>query len=415
MQYAVSQGIINLDDVRDSMKEKEKQRLLSKHKYKIFQDKDGRWKTTLPDESKKSKRRLIAKTSYNDLEKILIEYYATEEDKEVLGELKTIRDIYPVWLHYKSVKTNSSSYLKRIHNDWNKFYKNDPIVDIPINDLSYLILDEWAHSKIKNFHLTKKQYYNMTVIIRQIFIYAVDEGYIQENNFNRVKVNTKLFTKKHKPKSEEQVFLEEEETLLCEEALKRFKLRPKFLTPLAIVLNFHLGLRIGELVALKWSDISDNYIHIQRMEVAKYELVEGELIRHGVEVVEFTKSDSGDREIYLNTDAREILRQIRLISMKYGYYCNDYIFISNRNNRLTGGSFNKYLFSLCDAINIQHKSTHKVRKTAISTLIDLGLNINEVREIAGHEDEKTTLNNYCFNRKNKNETEKIIERMCKQA
>ena len=30
------------------------------HKYKIFQDKDKRWKTTLPDDTKKNGRRLIA-------------------------------------------------------------------------------------------------------------------------------------------------------------------------------------------------------------------------------------------------------------------------------------------------------------------------------------------------------------------
>ena len=51
--FLQSQGMINLDDVRNKMKETERQRLLSQHKYKIFQDKDGRWKTTILDPSKK--------------------------------------------------------------------------------------------------------------------------------------------------------------------------------------------------------------------------------------------------------------------------------------------------------------------------------------------------------------------------
>ncbi len=37
--------------------------------------------------------------------------------------------------------------------------------------------------------------------------------------------------------------------------------------PYAILLSFQLGLRVGELIALKWSDISKGVIHIQRQEV----------------------------------------------------------------------------------------------------------------------------------------------------
>lgn len=39
----------------------------------------------------------------------------------------------------------------------------------------------------------------------------------------------------------------------------------------------------------------------------------------------------------------------------------------------------------------------------------LRLNICKIREIAGHEDEKTTLNSYCFDRHKEPETEEILE------
>ena len=81
MYFLHSQGIIDLDDVQEKMKEQEKQRLLSKHNYKIFFDeKDNRWKTTVPDETKKNGRRLIARRNRNDLDKELIAYYAKIED-----------------------------------------------------------------------------------------------------------------------------------------------------------------------------------------------------------------------------------------------------------------------------------------------------------------------------------------------
>ena len=94
LNYAISQGIINMDDVRDSMIQKEQERLLSKHKYKIFQGKDKRWRTTLPDNSKKSGRRMVVKTKYEDLKKAIIDFYASEEDDNYEKEhLDTIRKI----------------------------------------------------------------------------------------------------------------------------------------------------------------------------------------------------------------------------------------------------------------------------------------------------------------------------------
>jgi integrase len=63
----------------------------------------------------------------------------------------------------------------------------------------------------------------------------------------------------------------------------------------------------------------------------------------------------------------------------------------------------------CEFINMDVKTSHKIRKTYISTLIDSGLNIDEIRRMAGHSDERTTYNNYCFNRRTNPQTEKIIE------
>ncbi len=38
------------------------------------------------------------------------------------------------------------------------------------------------------------------------------------------------------------------------------------------------------------------------------------------------------------------------------------------------------------------KSSHKARKTFVSSLLDAGINLNTVRKYAGHVDERTTLN-----------------------
>lgn len=418
-----SQGIIDLDDVQEKMKDKERKRLLSKHRYKIFLDeKDNRWKTTVPDETKKNGRRLIAKRDRESLENALIDYYAKIEDDLYLSEqLYTLETLFPLWLKYKVTQTDASSYGKRILVDWNKFYKDTPIVKELISDLTYLKLHNWAHEIVRKHSLTKKQYYNMAVIMRQCLDYACEPelGIITENPFSRIKIKKTIFAPKPKPSNNSQVFLTEEQIMLCEEARRKFHEREWCITPLIILLNFQLGLRIGELVALKWSDIEGDYLHVQRMEQSTYELsnVGNEVIAlpTGYAIVPHVKSDAGDRLVYINSHAKEILKTIQKICIKYDYHDEGYIYIKSRyKTRGTSRTLTKYLEDLCLSSGITNKSNHKIRKTKISAMFDHGININTIREQAGHEDERTSLNNYCFDQKGDKEKERLFEASANQ-
>lgn len=42
-------------------------------------------------------------------------------------------------------------------------------------------------------------------------------------------------------------------------------------------------------------------------------------------------------------------------------------------------------------------------------MFDNGININTIREQTGHEDEKTSLNNYCFDQKDDSVNKKLLE------
>ena len=67
----------------------------------------------------------------------------------------------------------------------------------------------------------------------------------------------------------------------------------------------------------------------------------------------------------------------------------------------------------CEAIGTITKTAHKIRKTYISSLIDSGLNIDEIRRQAGHSDERTTYGNYCFNRLDVSSTREVIDNALK--
>ena len=180
------------------------------------------------------------------------------------------------------------------------------------------------------------------------------------------------------------------------------------------MLNFQLGLRISEICAIKWEDIEGNYLHVQRMEVEDFSIVEDGVtaISNGLKVVPYTKSNAGDRKVYLNESAKKILRQIKETNIRYGYYDDGYVFIKSQGKtRGTTKAFSKYLYDLCISSGVVAKSSHKIRKTYISSLFDQGININTIREQAGHEDERTSLNNYCFDQN----TESVIETKLESA
>lgn len=153
------------------------------------------------------------------------------------------------------------------------------------------------------------------------------------------------------------------------------------------------------------------YIHIQRQAVREFTKVDDDGFKmkfSGFKVVEYTKSDDGDRYVYLTEVARKIIWLILKVNEQYGHKCEDYLFVYGKK-RISHYAIQSRVYRGCESIGIITKTMHKIRKTYISSLIDSGLNIDEIRRQAGHSDERTTYGNYCFNRLTSKETEGIME------
>lgn len=399
LSYCITRGIVNMDDVQDQMTKKFKKTILKHHNHKIWQGSDQRYRTHVSDNTKKSGRRLVVKTYEEDLLKYLGEFYGISESKE---NAISLEDLYPDWKSYKEIHTTAKNYIRRIHNDWEKYYAGTDIIKKPLNQLKTLDLDTWAHKLIKDNSMTKKQYYNATIIMRQSLDYAVVLGIITENPFSAVHIDGKRMFRRVKKKADAtQVYLKNEVEPIYKMAWEDFyspnKLKNK-LTPLAILFQFQTGVRIGELCVVSYSDIEDNqHLHIQRM--YRYETHE---------VIEHTKNFE-DRTVLLTSSARQIIETARAYQKEHGCRTDGYIF-SEDNTPLAPWSvaylYNKY----CDHLGIMRKSSHKTRKTYISALIDGKVNINTIREMVGHADERTTYNNYCFDRSTEDEKVNLIEK-----
>ena len=218
-----------------------------------------------------------------------------------------------------------------------------------------------------------------------------------------------MFRRVKKKTGETEVYSIEEEKNLILDMIRRFNNDPTSTAPLAVILLFEIGVRIGELCALKFEDIDGNYIHIQRQEVRDFVSVDDYKMKfNGFKIAEYTKSDDGFRDIYLTKTAKKIIEVVKATNVKNGEPNDSFIFIRDGEN-INHYSIQAMILRGCEKLEIKLKTSHKIRKTYISTLIDSGLNIDQIRRMAGHSDERTTYGNYCYNRLTDVQTEEIIE------
>ena len=400
----------------EDMTKKQRENIIKKHMEQFttkYYESDNRWHSFLPDESHPRKMKPIAKRKWEDLEKVIVDYYQAQEESEKRKKM-TLRTFYPEWFDYKWQATNNSSYMHKIASDWKRFYEDDPIVDRPILELTTLELKTWARNKIITCKLSKKIYYNMAVIIRQSLDYLVELGELPSNPYANFKIKASLFTPVVEKEPEYEVFNELEEQQIKEYALQDFERNTELTTALAVVLNFSLGLRVGELVALKWKDLKEPYLHIRRMEQKQYEQNPDGSWHYHIEVVEHTKSDAGYRTIYVVSSALELFSKIKEYNLQRGFSCEpeDYIFLY-RGNRITSQAIDKKYERYCKELGFVKKGNHKTRKTCLTKIADNpNINLKDAMQFSGHRDIKTYIKHYCFSRYSdehkRNELEKTL-------
>ena len=177
---------------------------------------------------------------------------------------------------------------------------------------------------------------------------AIEEEIIVENPMNGIYIKSKFRTVRKKSDGYKRYLNNKYDTLdtLLEDE--------STIEALCIQLMFQLGVRIGENVALKFSDIEYGKIAIQRME-EKVFVFDGEKFKSaGVQIVEHLKkeNDSEYRFIPFTDKANEIIRKAREINPE-----GEFIF-ERDGERLTARAVTYWLSKYCSDAGIAYKSPH---------------------------------------------------------
>lgn len=402
--------MIDLAYVQEQVEMKKREEILKQHQYSIWHsEKEDVWYSYLPDSSKKNNRKKIKRKRKRDLEDFICDFYLSMPNEHEKIEKKdfSITSMFFEFMKYKANEVNSGT-IKRMMADWTRFYEPEQeFVTLSIKSLTKINIDDFFNAVLEKHNLKKKAFYNMCGILKQTLEYAVDAEYIEKNPY-RVKVNKKKLSSSSKKPSEKEVFQADEKELLISEMERRLKNNPSNTAPLAVMLDFELGTRKGEILAICKSDIIENRIHIHKQLIEEFDTTDLNHIKsEGFHVVDYTKSEDGDRWLPLTEQAKKILKRIESINEEYGHRYKDFLFVKD-GKCLTPDAVDAQIKRGCEHIGIPVKTMHKIRKTYASTLLHNGVNLSIVKDMLGHADESTTLKHYIYNIEDSTETDNKV-------
>ena len=304
------------------------------------------------------------------------------------------------WLqNYKLNKIEPSSYT-RLYRTYEAQIvggigrKN--IGDITTKDIQYLI-DERANPSDKNTRALsmsglKRLHKFMTCAVKEEIIYKNPCDYVVLPKESCIQVETK-----------KQFSLTDEEiTKLKNAALGRYVTTSEYLSRdfFIILLVINLGLRVGEVLGLRWTDIDfDNRIvHISRTVQSKILDFDAKA-RDGSSPVydiikDMPKTRAGIRTLRLNDDVMWYLNELREYDIR-NHISSEYVCCMRNGEISHARNVSKSLKRLLRIAGIDKPVTmHTLRHTFGSVMIRRGVGVEVVSKLMGHSNVSITYSIY---------------------
>ncbi len=328
------------------------------------------------------------------------EYEGIRTDKPNI----TVNDVFDMWCELKrGIKHNTFQNYKYMYNMFVR------------QGFGRLRLSKVKKSDVKKFYnmlanervLKIATIDNVHNVLHQVFDLAVDDNFIRVNPADNV---LKELKQSHNFEVEKRKALTVPEQQLFMEFLKNNVQYNHWYPVFAVMLG--TGMRVGEIVGLRWCDIDfdDNMINVNHT-LVYYNKGDGDGCSFAVNT---PKTKAGERMIPMLEAVRAAFEQEREYQREVGLSCvaevdgyTDFVFINRFGEVQHQGTLNKAIRCIIRDCNddvlmkeqrnpvlLPPFSCHSLRHTFTTRLCENGVNVKVIQDILGHSDFSTTMNIY---------------------
>lgn len=344
----------------------------------IRKRKDGRWEARYikgkNDSGKSIYASVYGKTYTEVKEKRKQCIIQQNKTKTKLCEFTTI---YHNWLFIIEKKVKASTYSR--YKYVGDHYILDYFSKYKIDEINTSLIEQFIYSHIKSQE--NQEGYSVSTIkiiitvLKQIINYANSSDYHIACKIENIQLKNEIL---------EPRFLSRDEQSIIEKELDNL---PNNIA-LGIWLGLYTGLRLGELCALKWSDViwSNQYIHINKtmQRIANYDTHSKYKTKI---IIDSPKSKNSQRNIPIP----EFCFQ-KLLAVKPEQ--NDSYILTNTNKYMEPRVFEYHFDNFMKKCKLEDVHFHTLRHTFTTRCIESGFEIKALSEILGHSSVSFTLDRY---------------------
>lgn len=331
----------------------------------IYKRNDGRWearyvKEILPDGSKRYGS--VYASTYNEV-KAKQQYCIIHPKKSYHNSFHIIISVLALeWLD--SIKNNVKiNTYKKYKSLCNKYIIAD-IGNVLVRLLSSNNIRSFTNRLI-SYNLSYQTINDILVILNLILKFGESEYQIAPVKINYLKIE----------KHEMRVLSKSEQKKLTD-----YLTKDNDIYKFGVLLTLYTGIRIGELCALTWDDITDDYIVINK-------------------TMYRTKGDNNKTEIKIGSTKtvssnRKIPLPQCLLPYVTQYRNNGYVLSTEKQQFCEPRLMQLKFAKMIKECKIEKANFHALRHTFATRCVEAGVDVKTLSEMLGHSDVKTTLNKY---------------------
>ncbi len=353
----------------------------------ISQRKDGTWTGRIclgyKENGKQNIKAVYGKTESEVKRKLkALQNDAIKYDNVSLPKL-TFAELLTDWIGNKKYELKDSSYDRlenTINNNIIPYMGYLQIINIAPRDVQQHI--NMLTDKGYSYSTIKKVYNAIYASLK----YAFEQDYIRKNPCIGIKLPKQI----QRSKSNIEFFTDEEVDRIVSSATYKYGTgRYKYKHGYAIIILLNTGLRVGELLALKWRnvDVDKRQLYITETRGQIKERSDGE--SQYVMKDRSTKTQSSCRFVPINDKTLAALMYFKGLG-----YRSDYVMANSDKGVITYRNLHRVLANILKDNNINHGSLHTLRHTFATRLFKNGIDVKVISELLGHSDISITYDIY---------------------